>query len=940
MTHALRLCPLALALPVVLGAGCRGAAPPPGGPDAVEEHPSDLVACLYFYRHHNIGQATLATGLQRRTPEGWESLTWGELITSAVDVDPTGRWIYLAAGDGVHVSEDGGRTFRVTGGIDVAEVQGVCIDARDPSAGWAATAYGVLRADDVRAARPWRKLDHGAKFGFTSDVVQDAGDSRRLWVASERGVFVSDDEGRSFTRASTDVRVSRITQDAHDPRHLWAGSDGLGVLESVDGGHTWRPTGAPTPTVLCIEQDPHLPHTLYCGSRGRVHRSDDDGRTWVARTSGIEEDFHVFDIEADPEVPGRLLLAGSDGVRESTDGARTWHGEDFRGALVPDLSFVHLADVPARGQSADPGTLRFAEPDRVFPEHRPPAGPAFTGRRDRLREALLAASPAPSTGALSFTAAWLELQRGHGGAETWRRLEAYLAEPTSSLFWAFDAIAFYLHHRSELPPPLADRFHELLTTQPVYRGDTENHWVKHYATLLLAAQTFPDTPAAQWYMGRSTQSLYDEARDWLFHWAHLTATRGQGEFDSPHYIFVYVRPLLLLYDFAAEPAVKQLAGMMLDLLLADYLSVSLDGAYGGGHSRELRPRETTDAGVVGLHDLYAGGIPPVEKPTSWMLLPVQSSYVPPALLTAMANEREGAWVQTEVKRVRNVIRFGDERNPPVYEYAYLTDTHIMGSLQGGILQPIQQHTWDVTWRSSSPGATLFAVHPFVSGYELAMFFPEDLHVLVDNVTAQKGIYGSPDKLMSSSPYEQVFQSENVLLALYQVPPGERFPHVDLHVPRFLERAAEGGWWFGREGDFRVAWFATAEGEWSEFEGGDRFRCPAARAGFVVVTGPRGDEGAAPFDEFRARILASPVPTLEGEGEGMTLRYTSPKARVLAKRWGDAWGTIDGAPAPFPTTALFAGPFLEARVDEGIITLRGGGRERVLDFRDFSIRIAD
>ena len=103
-----------------------------------------------------------------------------------------------------------------------------------------------------------------------------------------------------------------------------------------------------------------------------------------------------------------------------------------------------------------------------------------------------------------------------------------------------------------MPDHVADRIREVMTTNPVYRGDTENHWVMHYTAVLLAAQSGYDT----WYTGRKTKEMYDEASGWLRHWARLTASIGQGEYDSPNYFFMYVTPMLLLYDFAEQPGIK------------------------------------------------------------------------------------------------------------------------------------------------------------------------------------------------------------------------------------------------------------------------------------------------------------------------------------------------------------------------------------------------
>ena len=376
--------------------------------------------------------------------------------------------------------------------------------------------------------------------------------------------------------------------------------------------------------------------------------------------------------------------------------------------------------------------------------------------------------------------------------------------------------------------------------------------------------------------------------------------------------------------------------MMLDLLLADYLTESLDGAYCGGHSRVIgaEVEKTRENKVSVLHHLYAGGIPLPESITSWALFAALSSYRPPTLLQAVANRRDAPFVHTETKRVRNVIRFDERLNPPVFKTDYVTPAYVLGSLQGGILQPIQQHTWDVTWRSAHENSTLFTVHPAVSAKELAMFFPEEIHGLTRTITAQKGSYASPDKLVSSSAYEKVFQHENVLLALYQVPPGEEFPHVDLYVPDCLEWSEDKGWMFGRDGDFAVAVRPLQTGAWIQGDGFRRYRCAAGRAGFVVVVPP---EGAAPsFDAFRRRVLEAPPPRLEGTGDHLDLLWMDSAGRAYARHWDEALGWLDGKPVPFPAGWLYRGPFVRSELDSARIALTDGKTVRTLDFDDLTI----
>ena len=131
--------------------------------------------------------------------------------------------------------------------------------------------------------------------------------------------------------------------------------------------------------------------------------------------------------------------------------------------------------------------------------------------------------------------------------------------------------------------------------------------------------------------------------------------------------------------------------------------------------------------------------------------------------------------------MRNVIRFGDD--PPVYKYTYMTADYVLGSLPGGILQPFQQHTWDVTYPPSKPYNTVFTVHPSWSSRELGMFFPEELNVLAEDVDRYKLVYRSPDKWNSDSPYEQTFQHNNVLIVLYNIAPGAQHPTSTVFSPR-------------------------------------------------------------------------------------------------------------------------------------------------------------
>lgn len=882
----------------------------------------DLLVPVYFYQGHSVGKESRPTGLQIRYAGESEFLTaaWPELITNSVAVDESGRWVYLSCGNGVMVSRDGGKSFALTGGFRVAEVQKVSIDRREPEHAWAASAYGVFETGD--GGRTWTPLDHLGLFRFCTDVRQDVAHPDTLWVASDRGVFVTRDGGGSFAPALEGIGVRRVLSL---PGRILACTDGAGLMESRDDGRhfRWVP-GSPTVS-FCAAVMPGRPERLLVGSVDGLHVTGDGGRTWRASRKGLPEGFYVYGIVVDPEDSGHLFVCGNNGVFDSHDAGATFSRVGFPGALVQDLSFHALLDVPRDGPSEDPGTLVIDEPERVYAAHRPAENPEF----DQRRSALLAhfQDRAKNAGKWpGWATAAVEIETGGGNEKLWQELRDLLADPKHSMFFSMPLMGLYLRAGDRLPVDIRDRIREVMTKNPVYRGDTENHWVMHYSAQLLAAQAWPETSAAVWPAGRSTQELYDEAKAWLIHWAQLAAGYGQGEFDSPNYMWMCVTPMFLLYDFAKETQVRQLAGMMLDLLLADYLVESLQGAYCGGHSRIIGKEVelTRHNRVAVLHYLFAGGIPQPAKVQEWAGFAALSSYRPPAIFPEMANVR-GTWEQFERKRVRNVIRFGKELNPPVYKTGLMTDLYHLGSLQGGILQPIQQHTWDVTWLGSAENSTLFTVQPSVSATELGMFFPEEMRDLTNTITAQKGVYGSPDKIISASPWERIKQSGNVLLALYQVPEGARFDQVSLYWPDCLERTSEGGWFFGRDGEFWLAVYPTTPGEWEPEEGWQRYRCPGGRTGFVVITREVGESAVrGSFDEFREGIRDGQEPELSGEGDDLALSLGDLKLSFGEERI-------------LRETVLFQGPFLSAEIGERVIHMNGTGTlVRTLDFNEFTI----
>ncbi len=264
----------------------------------------------------------------------------------------------------------------------------------------------------------------------------------------------------------------------------------------------------------------------------------------------------------------------------------------------------------------------------------------------------------------------------------------------------------------------------------------------------------------------------------------MTTTRGQGEYDSPHYMGLYLLSMSYLAAWAKDPAMKKRATMMLDYLIADYAPENLDGLYVGAHARVYEQQLLEKwAGVSSdFGYLWFGVGRPLPFPDNYILYySVASGYQPPEILQRIATDRSQPYTHYERKRTRNRWRFNDELHGPVYKTTYVRREYAVSSDQGGVLQPIQQHSWDVTWHVPDPRGiqnTFLTLHPYSSVEELQTYFVFKSENAVEGVVKSKKTYDSPDKFLGGSPFEKIVQDQDTVITLYNIPPGTRFPHVN------------------------------------------------------------------------------------------------------------------------------------------------------------------
>lgn len=208
---------------------------------------------------------------------------------------------------------------------------------------------GVFRSDDRGAT--WHML-HGSLPPAAGNysvrgVVVDPRDADRVTIATDTGVWRSENAGSTWTRLLTarfdgngDHRAAGrvLVMSPDNSSRLYAAAIDTGVHISDDNGATWRTTGPAGlfPVDLLIDQsDPRrlwlnaIPSSPWWAGKtyqGGFYFSRDAGETWEKLA-----DKGMREIMQDPNDPAVLLALGTGGdrVMRSTDHGRTWtHFED------------------------------------------------------------------------------------------------------------------------------------------------------------------------------------------------------------------------------------------------------------------------------------------------------------------------------------------------------------------------------------------------------------------------------------------------------------------------------------------------------------------------------------------------------------------------------------------------------------------------------------
>jgi hypothetical protein len=539
------------------------------------------------------------------------------------------------------------------------------------------------------------------------------------------------------------------------------------------------------------------------------------------------------------------------------------------------------------------------------------------------------------------------------------RVIELMKTPNTGPFWMFPVVGVAYEGRNKLSAAAKASIREAWRTTMQIRGDTENHWAMYYTSLYLMAELYPNEPAESWYTGKTSAENSAEARDYLIHWMDLMTTVGQGEFNPTGYITEYAIPMLYLATWAKDPAMRQRGRMTLDWLFADLAATTVNGVLHAPNAR------TTDTPVMERWNDHAsfyswllfGNTP---SPASYggfgvYFAVAARNYELPEVIYRIATDRSGDFLQRDRKRSRRRWRFSDELMGPIYKTSYVRRDYAVGSYQGGRADPIQTHVWEVSWAEPDPRGkhnTMFSNHPYASNDDMQTSFTAYPEPMIPNLSAEgKPSYNEPDKILGASPYEQVFQDLDTVVALYDIPDGIRYPQVNGFFSKDLVdfSADKSGWIFARGGNAYLAYRplaayglsplrgykqlpSTAGYKWERVATGDTLlQSPHQKNGTIVQAADVSEFKS--IEAFKRAILALP---LEFKLEPTpTVKMKTLRGKEVVVTYGQT-PVVDGQKLDYTKWKLYEGPYLNAEMGSRVLTITHGRLKRVLDFNTLTI----
>ncbi len=294
----------------------------------------------------------------------------GRVADIAIDPENENVWYVAAGSGGVWKTENAGVTWKpIFDDQKSFSIGCITIDPNNHFVIWVGTGEnvggrhvafgdGIYKSED--GGKSWKNM--GLKDSeHISKIIIHPTNSNIIWVAAqgplwskggERGLYKSEDGGKSWIKTLGDnewVGVTDIVMDPRNPDVLYAatwqrhrtvaaymgGGPGSGIHKSIDGGKSWRriKKGLPASNMgkIGLAISPQNPDVVYAAIElnrrtGGFYRSADRGESWKKQSDavgGSTGPHYYQEIWASPHQFDRIYLADMQ-MQVSDDGGKTF----------------------------------------------------------------------------------------------------------------------------------------------------------------------------------------------------------------------------------------------------------------------------------------------------------------------------------------------------------------------------------------------------------------------------------------------------------------------------------------------------------------------------------------------------------------------------------------------------------------------------------------
>jgi photosystem II stability/assembly factor-like uncharacterized protein len=303
-----------------------------------------LFAAVFMVRGSVSGSSAGEFGAYIRSnpaDTSWSKITSSNIFTFGLGYFSHGhnRRYYVAAGNGLHRSTDGGASWKIMTSWRTMEVLSVVPDPVDSAVVTISTPWGIFQTTDDGGT--WLEKMEGMKRWYVNVLIMHPRDRRTLYAASEDDLYVSRDRGEHWQPLRVGASpVLTVHQLAADPAVMLVGVEDGGIRRTTDAGETWSAaSGLDSSSVYCITSSTDGREIYAGGWMTGVWRSVDRGATWspIWTDPSVEAVFCLF---VHPENQ-RHLLVGTDGqgIVESRDGGTTWTHAGLYGGKIKQIAF-------------------------------------------------------------------------------------------------------------------------------------------------------------------------------------------------------------------------------------------------------------------------------------------------------------------------------------------------------------------------------------------------------------------------------------------------------------------------------------------------------------------------------------------------------------------------------------------------------------------------